>query len=391
MHSSKRALVASISLSAFLVTLLAVNLGTIRRVIAAGQQTQGGRPAQEEADEDRRQARNGAMPENNSYGVSSTPMEYAKMIEPELGIPPIVDCGTSVEIPIYVNEVKYTGNPGLHGCDNPSLQVGDCMSGSSLQRYEGVTADGTPLPHVVWVSYCRHEGRPGTEDYDWDSVQMIGYNSKTGATAFFESGRNSEWTYTDPETNRLMGKMPGTDDPDAFNRGYSTPGKTQCAQCHQNDPFIHNPYIDSAKLPSDPSQPVIPRNRTRNANMKFDNPYYVIGASHWDMRTIHIEGNACLQCHRIGMKTLEEFIGDHWNPNEHMPPNDPGSLSEDLQELFDCWQNSPENTPGCDWIVPPAGDSLGHVVRDEYPHKAGFNKPNPKMSSYKFYVKSDAS
>jgi hypothetical protein len=320
------------------------------------------------------------VPGNNDYGVKLTPMEYVAMIEPILGVPPVVDCGENVEIPIYVDGEPFKGNPGLHNCDNPSLQMGDCMSGGSLGRHEGVTATGDPIPNVVWISYCRHEGRPGADKIENpNSVQMIGYNTETGATAFLESGKNSEWIYTDPETNRMMGRMPGPDDPEAFNRGYTTVGRNQCVVCHQNDPYIHNPYIDAAVMPGT-SEPVIPRVRTRNADIEFDNPYYVVGASNWDMRTIHIEGNECLQCHRIGMKTAELFMNNHWHPNEHMPPHDPGSLSEDLQELLDCWKNTPENTPGCDWIVPPAGDALGRVVGDEYPYKRGFNKP--KVSYY---------
>ena len=137
MSVSKRALVVTLGLSVILVAVNTMYFGINSLAAEVDQQSQAGQSAQGKSGEDRRQARNGPMPENNDYGVSSTPMEYAKMFEPELGIPPIVDCGTSVEIPIYVNEVKYTGNPGLHGCDNPSLQVGDCMSGSSLQRYEG--------------------------------------------------------------------------------------------------------------------------------------------------------------------------------------------------------------------------------------------------------------
>ena len=69
---------------------------------------------------------------------------------------------------------------------------------------------------------------------------MIGYNKVTGATAFFESADNREWTYVDPETNRLMGKLPGIDDPDAFDRAYVR-SVTQCVACHQADPFVHNP------------------------------------------------------------------------------------------------------------------------------------------------------
>jgi hypothetical protein len=352
MSVSKRAFIATFSLGVILVAVLAVRL-----------------PKQEYV-EGATKAWKEPVPENDNYGVTLSAMEYAELIEPELGIPPVVDCGENVEIPIYIDGVKNKGNPGLHCCDNPSLQAGDCMSGSSVQRYEGVTADGNPLPHVVWVSFCRHEGRPGSEIIpNPNSVQLIGYNTETGATAFFERGKTIDFTYIDPETNRLMGKLPGTDDPEAFNRAYTTPGRTQCVSCHQSNPFIHNPYIDAAKLPSDPSETVIPKVVERST------PYYVIGASDWDMRTIHIEGNGCLECHRIGMKTVELFMNNHWHPNDHMPPDDPGSLSNDFQELLDCWQIGPESTPDCEWIIPPAGDALGRVVGDEYPYKARFNEP----------------
>ena len=103
----------------------------------------------------------------------------------------------------------------------------------------------------------------------------------------------------------------------------------------------------------------------------------MIGGADWDMRTIHIEGNECLGCHRIGMKTVEEFMGDHWHPDQHMPPREPGSLTEHFEELLACWKNGPENTPGCDWIIPPAGDCPSQVVGEDYPHKSRFNQPNP--------------
>ena len=201
MKGSKRAPVVTDSLS---LVLLAV-LGTYPSTASAlDQQPRDNRSAQQ------------CLLDNNSYGTESTPTEYAEMIELELGVPPVVDCGATVELPIYVQGVRTIGNPGLHGCDNPSLQVGDCMSGSGLQRYEGRAADGTPLPHVVWISFCRHDGRD-TDEYDVpDSVQLIGYNTLTGATAFFESGDNRKWTFVEASTNRLMGLLPGIDDPDAF-------------------------------------------------------------------------------------------------------------------------------------------------------------------------------
>jgi hypothetical protein len=233
------------------------------------------------------------------------------------------------------------------------------MPGSSLQRYQGRNADGTPKPDTVWISFCRHDGRD-TAEYDVpDSVQLIGYNYETGATCFFESGDNSPWTHVD-ETNRLLGVLPGPDEP-GFDQAYVVPG-VQCVRCHQADPFNHNPWIKSARLPEDPRQPVIPVIPGPNP------PYYVVGGPEWDMRTIHIDGNGCLGCHRIGMETVAEYTGDHWDPNEHMPPHDPGSLAADYEELVECWTNGPENTPGCDWVIPPAGECDGGVVGDNYPY-----------------------
>lgn len=313
----------------------------------------------------------GAPPYSCVPGGDDTPMPvspraYASMCAPELGLPPVVDCGAGVPIPITVDGVEVFEDPGLHACDNPSLQMGDCMPGSSVQRYPGFAIDGTPRPEVVWVSFCRHDGRDDVFGFDvGDSVQMIGYNAETGATCFFESGDNSRWTSVD-ENNRLVGVLPGFDDP-AFDEAFAVPGPAdiQCVQCHQADPFVHNPWINGARLPEDPTQPVIPVIPGANP------PYYVVGAPNWDMRTIHIEGNACLGCHRIGMETLFEFTGDRWDPNAHMPPHDPGSMAGDLQALLDCWSGGgPAQTPGCEWIVPPGGGCDGGTVGAGYPYAA---------------------
>ena len=38
-----------------------------------------------------------------------------------------------------------------------------------------------------------------------------------------------------------------------------------------------------------------------------------------------------------------------------------------------CWRNTPEKTPGCDWVTPPTETELGRVVGDDYAFKAEFN------------------
>lgn len=314
------------------------------------------------------------------YGFPATAFEYAKMVEPILGVPPRIDLSEGVEILLYVDGVPAQGVLG-NDCVNPSRLGKGCVSGSVLQRYEGRTADGQPLPDVVWVSF----GRNASFEYRGKthvngSVQMIGYHKKTGATAFFESSDKIDTWATVDSDFRLEGQMPWTDDPEEFNKAFRTPGSLQCVECHQNDPFIHNSFIDAARMPGT-DEPVVPEIADRSRKMQFDLPYYVIGGENWDMRTIHIEGNKCLDCHRVGMGTLKLFMRYGWDPNEHMPPYDPGSLAEDLQELLDCWENTPENTPGCDWVIPPAGDTLGRVVGDDYPYKATFNTPGREALS----------
>ena len=204
---------------------------------------------------------------------------------------------------------------------------------------------------------------------------MIGYNKQTGATAFFESCDQLEpWVKLDKDTLRMRGTLPGIDDRKGFNQAFRTPGHTQCVECHQADPFITNDFINAAKIPGT-DETVVPI-------LDSDSPYYVIGGKNWDMRTLHIEGNRCFECHRVGMSTMTMFMENGWAPNEHMPPHDPGSLKKDLQQLLDVWKAGPEKTKGAEWVVPPARGAAAKVVGADYRNKASFNKPG-----YSFYGK----
>ena len=295
--------------------------------------------------------------------MPETAIAYAHMCEPELGVPPRIVLDEAVEIPIYRGGKQVYGN--FSSCDNPALIGKNTVSGSTLQRYEGRTAGGVALPHVVWIAFGRNSSISPNRIVG--SVQMIGYNTKTGATAFFESGdRLTSWVTMDKETWRMRGTLPWIDDPGEFNRAF-VPAPMQCVQCHQSDPFITNSFITAAKIPGT-NEPIIPL-------LDADSPYHVIGGSHWDMRTIRIKDNACFDCHRVGMKTIELFTTSGWNVNEHMPPDDPGSLSDDYEQLLNAWQQSPGKTVGLDWIIPPSKGSNTQIVGDNYPYQAAFNRP----------------
>ncbi|MDI9404709.1 MAG: hypothetical protein QM516_12620, partial [Limnohabitans sp.] len=58
--------------------------------------------------------------DERAWYFPATASEYAKMVEPELGVPPKIDLSEAVEIPIYVDGVQVYGNR-RRACDNPGF------------------------------------------------------------------------------------------------------------------------------------------------------------------------------------------------------------------------------------------------------------------------------
>ena len=297
--------------------------------------------------------------------MTATAREYADLCaEHGLGVPPTVRCEDAVRVPTTIDGEEVFESP--RACDHTSMLKPACHVGSRIARVQGRDADGTPLPEVVWTYFCR-----AAENTADSSVQMIGYHYETGATCFFEANEGPNSLLPDrlgrDEFNGLTGEMPSYEDAN-FDRVF-VPAPGQCVQCHQNNPFIRNPWLDGARLPDNPDEPVLP-------TLDAQSPYYVVGGSNWDMRTIHIEENGCLSCHRIGMEIERIFANNGFEVNTYMPPGAPGSMQADFDALLNCWQKGPENTAGCEWVIPPAGDCRGGIVGSDYPHASNeFNQP----------------
>jgi hypothetical protein len=106
-------------------------------------------------------------------GFPGSAFAYAQMVESELGVVPTVVLDSMVEIPLYQNGNQVYGVfYDANSIDNPSRLGKLTVSGSALQRYEGRTANGTPLPDVIWIAFLRnvttHVSKPN------GSVQLIG-------------------------------------------------------------------------------------------------------------------------------------------------------------------------------------------------------------------------
>ena len=331
------------------------------------------------------------IPYNQTDPIPYNTTEYANMCMEYLGVPPIIDCGDGVRIPIYVNGVEVFEDQPDGECDYTDFK-GSCKVGSRVGRVEGVDLNGNPIPEVVWVYFCRSAGQESFEEEGVVSVQMIGYNMDNGATCFFESpdavGNNiqSEYLWFD-DNGFLDGELPSYGSSE-FDQLFHSPAVSgaNCMTCHNSDPFIHDPWIDNAKLPTDTSQSVVPKFEYNG----IDLPYFAVGGygSRFSNASIHIEGNNCLSCHRSSVELAHNVFDGigHVQTNEFMPPNNPGSLSDSYLELIECWLNGPENTDNCNWLIPPGGDCEDEILSIDVldlPNSFILNQnyPNPFNSS----------
>lgn len=66
-----------------------------------------------------------------------------------------------------------------------------------------------------------------------------------------------------------------------------------------------------------------------------------------------------------------------WKPNSHMPPQNPGSMARDFDQLMEAWNKGPASVPGASWIIPPAQGKPSRTVGNDDPNKALFNRPKP--------------
>ena len=155
------------------------------------------------------------------------------------------------------------------------------------------------------------------------------------------------------------------------------PDVVQCVQCHQSGPFIHDPFMDSARDPDDPGRPVMPEITGR------DVPYYVVGGSGWDMRTIRIEGNRCLGCHSAPMEISQIFEASTTRGEQlHAPARAQAAWPTTTRSSSTAGSRDRRTRRAATgWFRRRRGVRAG-VVGDDYPHKSDyFNQPGGKSAA----------
>lgn len=235
------------------------------------------------------------------------------------------DPSKSVEVP-ETNPVKVLERTQeVTYCDRPNVLNGECDPGSRFQVVRDVETKDK-RGRVQIVAHCRKRALgPG----QFQDIAMIGYNSVTGDTCFWQNTLTAM-------SGDMRKRIPGTP---AGDKVWQTPkgvSDTGCIACHDNGPFIRSPYLSQLKstpiterkvkegnppTTRDPSSEQSDIRFAQEQAAKFGStlpgsrqdgfnkaePYRFVGKAFQGWKTYGIslsEGgrqNDCLGCHRMGL------------------------------------------------------------------------------------------
>lgn len=304
-----------------------------------------------------------------------------------------------VEIPAnlsssQVNQYSFGTSSGTQfTCDRPAHlplgSYGQCIPYARIGKLVAKDAQGQPMKDVDVVFTCRrYTPRLGTLQYNgqsydgsmypiFEDINMIQHNRKTGETCFFQtplSGRDGRRVPSPMEKQLPAGDLPHNMDASAYwlkPSSISNNSNMQCIRCHDNDPFIHTPYIDQAK---NGNRPLVP---AMDKTSDWSGKYSVIGNrgfQNWPQvyALFHDEKPLCTSCHnfadrkmletwaenstgRVFTKNLSDYAKQNFHLKMWMPAPQAGINSESqwnaagygdaLDAILSCRDNP--TTPPC--------------------------------------------
>jgi len=227
----------------------------------------------------------GAMAEE-SYSLNDYASECAELIAEA----PIFSCQDLDLIPTTVNGKtpdNYTRNMK---CDRPAMLPypsntdGQCAPYSRMKVHRD--------DDVQMLLLCRRMFIRPVDDPNFDSIEIIMHNVKSGSTCFFISknfggkpeGDDGSRVPPPTETEPPEGQV-------SADELWATPQEVAdhgCIYCHDSDPWMRTPWISqTGKLPANPWG-----FHSVDVGGPFEN---------WPKpKSIATRGNTCVGCHRIG-------------------------------------------------------------------------------------------
>jgi len=255
--------------------------------------------------------------------TSRTALDYAYECEEDFGPLPKFSCADAIEVPTTKNGIPVTfpsteegnGSTNPNDCDCPWAFGMACQTGNKVGRYQGINADGSENPDVVFITFCRDGG-----------LGVIGHKLSTGKTCFFSIVDNG-----DPDNSPKPGES-------GYNDAWMKPSVVaadKCINCHMASPFLHTPAIDQLINPADTSELLVP--------FTGNNPYSVIGQEFHQPYTTNIQ-NSCTSCHRPQCtQHFENYPLDELTmppPFQNATDFDHSSISDADRQAIRNWCNS---------------------------------------------------
>ena len=204
-------------------------------------------------------------------------------------------CMDSTPIPMTVTDASgHVDSPAgtVDKCDKPQYIYSLCEQGPRVA--ERTNDEGTH-----WVLLCR-KSIGGLSSSQFNDMAMIGHNPLTGKTCFFQ---NALYSKTDgAHVPHPADKVKSETLWEGVHGGIGS--GIECAHCHDNDPFIHSPWIDGALDRA--GKPIVPK---MGVDPDFalgynDAPYAIVNlqGQGWtqEKSLVSPEAAACTKCHRIG-------------------------------------------------------------------------------------------
>ncbi len=202
-----------------------------------------------------------------------------------LPAPEEVQCSAAMPIVSYHADLsgpKIVLEPSLPeatACANPSLLTGSCQQGSKI----GQLQNGDVM--MRWI--CRDPYLDLDGALVYRDMGLIGQNVRTGVACFWDDIDN----ITHDDDMPPLDLMEASDQERARHQEvfYFTDGEG-CKGCHDHDPFIYTPYLQSAEWIT------VAVDKSPYALVNLDGTLRATGNLH----LISPQANACLACHRIG-------------------------------------------------------------------------------------------
>jgi hypothetical protein len=323
-----------------------------------------------------------AVPALAEYSIRDHGVECESEIGP---IPPFNCIADGQIIPITRNGQPIANHVAHQKCDRPPLlglggSDGQCLPYARVGTLPGKNATGALDPDIQWAFICRRYSlRTDPNDPKFEDVALIGHNKATGATCFFQMLKHDppehglDATRVPPPSEPVEATPPGAIKAKDFWETPETTAAIGCNSCHDNDPFIHTPYVDQVRRDLDGrSVPLVPAGPNLKANPPEKSRYKFVGApfqenfpASWRwLKPTRLQplGNACTTCHNMGTNRSCNFFarlaggqdspagvsqyGSSWPHSHWMPPDiEISGMTEDdwkldfaasLKQIVDC-------------------------------------------------------